>query len=227
MYGEAQAEEIVGEAIAGRRERCVSWSARCFRTTRAGAGPSPRASAASSAWRPRTSTFICCIGAATCRCARRWRRSRHFGPTAEFARGAYPTSIARTWRSCWRSRAAISAQPIKCSITSAARGVEWDLAPFCRQRGIALMAYSPVDQGRLLRDRRLQAIAKRCGVTPATLAIAWLLAQPNVAVIPKAVNQDHVRDNLLAANWVIPPTVRAELERAFPAPTGAEPLAML
>lgn len=109
----------------------------------------------------------------------------------------------------------------------ASRGVEWDLLPFCRQQGIVAMAYSPVGQGRLLRSPVLRALAERHGVSPARVAIAWLLAQPNVTVIPKAVDHDHVRDNLSAADWVLPAAARIDLERAFPSPGRATPLEML
>ena len=57
------------------------------------------------------------------------------------------------------------------------RGIEWDLMPLCRSHGIAIMAYSPLDEGRLLRDRRLAELAERVGATPAQLALAWLLAK--------------------------------------------------
>src|SRR5208337_1111400 len=65
------------------------------------------------------------------------------------------------------------------------RGIEWDLLPFCRRHGIAIMAYSPLDEGRLIRERRLRELAAGAGVAPASLALAWLLAQ-QVAVVAKA-----------------------------------------
>src|SRR5689334_18751484 len=71
------------------------------------------------------------------------------------------------------------------------RGIEWDLLPRCRRQRIAVMAYSPFDEGRLLGDRRLAALARRTGATPAQIALAWLLAQKNVAVIPKASDPQH------------------------------------
>ena len=94
------------------------------------------------------------------------------------APGACPTSIrlghGRTAR---RSPAASTARRIRSCITSDCRGIEWDLLPLCRRRGIAVMAYSPLDEGRLLRKRRLGELAARAGATPAQLALAWLLAQ--------------------------------------------------
>lgn len=108
-----------------------------------------------------------------------------------------------------------------------ARGVEWDLVPLCRGAGIALMAYSPLDQGRLLRERALQAIAARIGATPAQIALAWLLQQRDVAVIPKAADIAHVHDNLSAANLHLDRVACEELDRAFPPPRRATSLRML
>jgi aldehyde reductase len=89
------------------------------------------------------------------------------------------------------------------------------------------MAYSPFDEGRLLRNRRLIAIAKRAGATPAQLALAWLLAQPGVAVIPKASDVAHVEDNFRALEVVLQADLRAEIDRAFPPPKRATPLQMI
>jgi len=107
------------------------------------------------------------------------------------------------------------------------RGIEWDLLPLCRAKGIALMAYSPVDQGRLLRHRGLVALAARLGGTPAEIALAWLLAQPGVSVIPKASDPAHVRYIRAAADLKLAPSVHAELATLFPPPKASVPLAML
>jgi diketogulonate reductase-like aldo/keto reductase len=108
-----------------------------------------------------------------------------------------------------------------------ARGAEWDLVPLCRGARIALMAYSPLDQGRLLRERALQAIATRIDATPAQVALAWLLQQRDVAVIPKAADIAHVHDNLSAANLHLDRVACEELDRAFPPPRRATSLRML
>jgi diketogulonate reductase-like aldo/keto reductase len=107
------------------------------------------------------------------------------------------------------------------------RGIEWDLLPLCRRHGIAVMAYSPLDEGRLLRNRRLAALADRARATPAQIALAWLLAQPNVAVIPKATAMAHVDDNYRALAVAVTPSLRAEIDRVFPAPARASPLKMI
>ena len=107
------------------------------------------------------------------------------------------------------------------------RGIEWDLEPLCRGHGVAIMAYSPLDEGRLLRDRRLAALAEREGVTPAQLALAWLLAKRNVAVIPKTGAAVHVHDNHGALSVELSPAMRTEIERSFPPPKRASPLKMI
>ena len=107
------------------------------------------------------------------------------------------------------------------------RGIEWDLLPLCRRQRIAVMAYSPLDEGRLLKNRELVGIAQRERVKPATLALAWLLAQPGVAVIPKAAAASHVHDNKNALDLALSPPLLQEFDAAFPPPRGAVPLQVI
>lgn len=107
------------------------------------------------------------------------------------------------------------------------RGPEWDLLPWCRNRRLPLMAYSPIEQGRILKDRTLAAVAARHGATPARVALAWLIRQDGMLVIPKATTPEHVRDNAAARDLVLTPEDLADLDRAFPAPTGKRPLELL
>jgi len=109
----------------------------------------------------------------------------------------------------------------------ARRGIEADLLPWCRQRKIPVMAYSPIEQGRILRDRALTALAARHDATPARIAIAWLLREVDIMVIPKARTLAHVRDNLAALDVELTRADLAELARAFPPPSGTQPLEML
>ncbi|HEX8010467.1 MAG TPA: aldo/keto reductase [Casimicrobiaceae bacterium] len=107
------------------------------------------------------------------------------------------------------------------------RGIEWDLLPLCRRHRIAVIAYSPFDEGRLLRNRQLAALAARIGATPAQTALAWLLAQTDVAAIPKAGDPTHVQDNRNALGVNLSPSLHAEIDRIFPPPTRATPLRMI
>lgn len=109
----------------------------------------------------------------------------------------------------------------------ARRGIEWDLLPWCRTRHIPIMAYSPVEQGRLLRHPELLKIATRYDATPAQVALAWVLRQDDVCAIPKAGTPAHVRENRAALELQLTPADLAELDRAFPPPTEKKPLEML
>lgn len=107
------------------------------------------------------------------------------------------------------------------------RGIEFDLVPACRKRRIPIMAYSPIEQGRLLRQRALKEIADRHDATPAQVALAWLLRQDGVIVIPKATAAAHVRENRGATGVQLTPADLAALDRAFPPPASPRPLEML
>jgi diketogulonate reductase-like aldo/keto reductase len=107
------------------------------------------------------------------------------------------------------------------------RGPEFELIPWCRERGVAIMAYSPLEQGRMLNNRGLREVASRHGATPAQVALAWLLRQEGMIVIPKATKLDHMRENRGAADLRLNDEDLAALDRAFPPPTSRTPLGML
>ena len=108
----------------------------------------------------------------------------------------------------------------------ARRGPEFDLLPWMRARGMPLMPYSPLEQGRLQNDG-LSRIAKAKGVTPMQIALAWVLQQPGVMAIPKAGSRAHVEHNLAAADVELTGADLAELDRHFPPPRRKVPLEML
>ena len=107
------------------------------------------------------------------------------------------------------------------------RGVEYDLLPWCQQRGIAIMAYSPIEQGRLVRNDTLIHISKAYQATPAQVALAFLLEREGVIAIPKSANPDRVAENAAAAELEISDEDWAALDAAFPPPTEKRPLAMI
>jgi diketogulonate reductase-like aldo/keto reductase len=107
------------------------------------------------------------------------------------------------------------------------RGLEFDLAPWSRQRGIPLMAYSPVEQGALARNVRLDAVAARHNATAAQIALAWVMHQDGVIAIPKASSQEHVRQNFAALDIALTGEDLADLDRAFPPPTRKRGLEMI
>jgi diketogulonate reductase-like aldo/keto reductase len=107
------------------------------------------------------------------------------------------------------------------------RGIEAGLLPWCRDHGIPIMAYSPIEQGRLLHDRVLTAVAIRHRATPAQVALAWVLRQRDMMVIPKSGTLDHVRENRAALDLALTEQDLAELDRAFPPPKSQRPLELL
>ena len=108
------------------------------------------------------------------------------------------------------------------------RGIEFDLLPWCQERRMPLMAYSPVGQGgRLLKNKTLVEIARRHEATPAQVALSWVLRQPGVIAIPKASDEAHVRANAAALDLRLTAEDLAAIATAFPAPTRKQALAML
>lgn len=107
------------------------------------------------------------------------------------------------------------------------RGVEWELIPQCLERQIPVMAYSPVEQARLLSHGGLARLAQRCKLSPAQLALSWVLRIPGVLAIPKAATLTHVEENRRAADLRLAPDVLAELDRLFVPPSGPHALEML
>ena len=107
------------------------------------------------------------------------------------------------------------------------RGIEFDLMPWCKKRGMPIMAYSPIEQGRILGDATLHAVAARHNATPAQVALAWLIRQDGVIAIPKAGSAAHVDENLAALDLKLTEDDLAALDRAFPPPQGPQPLEML
>jgi len=104
------------------------------------------------------------------------------------------------------------------------RGIAHDLLPWCRRRRVPIMAYSPIEEGRLVRRRALQTVARRQGASPAQVALAWVLRQEGVIAIPKAGTPEHVRENRAALDLRLSTQDLALLDDAFPAPSEPTPL---
>jgi diketogulonate reductase-like aldo/keto reductase len=109
------------------------------------------------------------------------------------------------------------------------RGIEWDLLPWCRSRDIPIMSYSPTEPAhreRLLSNPVLNAVAARRNATPLQVALAWLLHQPGVTAIPKAVQPAHIRENRAAHDLKLTKDDLSDLDGAFPPPHRKVPLVM-
>jgi diketogulonate reductase-like aldo/keto reductase len=107
------------------------------------------------------------------------------------------------------------------------RGIEHDLLPWCRARKIGIMAYSPLEQGRVLLHKTLRTVADRLHATPAQVALAWILRHPDVVAIPKAGHVDRVRENRAALDLRLGPAILAELDAAFKPPSRKKALEMI
>jgi diketogulonate reductase-like aldo/keto reductase len=226
MYGEGGAEEVVGEAISGRRESVfVVSKVYPHNASRKGA----IAACERSLRRLRIETLDLYL--------LHWRGSVPLAETVEGFEQLKRDGKIRAWGVSnfdpfdMAELAAIA--PEGTCVTNqvlyhlGARGIEWDLLPKCQAERIAIMAYSPLGQGRILGHRTLKAVARRHEATPAAVALAWVLRQPHVIAIPKAASLEHLRANAVAADLVLSETDLAELDKAFPPPRGPVPLAML
>jgi diketogulonate reductase-like aldo/keto reductase len=107
------------------------------------------------------------------------------------------------------------------------RGIEYDLIPWCESHGVPIMAYSPIEQGRVLQHPTVRGIAKRHHATTAQVALAWVLRRDGIIAIPKAGSPDHVRENRHALDLHLSDRDMSELDLAFPPPTRKVPLEMI
>ena len=228
MYGDGRSEELVGEAIAGRRDEV-------FLVTKVYPHNASRkgvpAACERSLRRLKTDRIDLYL--------LHWRGSIPFAETiAAFAALQKAGKIRHygvsnldlsDMQELWRVSGgpALAANQLLYNLTR--RGIEWDLLPWLRGRDVPVpvMAYSPVEQGRLLREPRFAAFARRHGMTPAQAALAWLLQQDGVIVIPKTAERKHLKENLGALDLPLDAAQRAELDALFPPPPGPRPLEML
>ncbi|HXQ73805.1 MAG TPA: aldo/keto reductase [Pyrinomonadaceae bacterium] len=114
----------------------------------------------------------------------------------------------------------------------ATRGIEWGLIPWSRERRIPIMAYSPVaqksaEQKRMFNDRNLKSVAAEHGATPAQIALAWVLREPDIIAIPKASQPQHIRENRAALDIELTLEDLAKIDKSFPPPKRKVRLEML
>ncbi len=226
MYGEGGAEELIAEAIAGRRDEVFIVSkvypynasrnaaiAACerslarLRTDRIDLyllhwpGTVPIAETLDAFMTLRTGGKI-----------------RHYG-VSNFDKGEL--------EELWQAPGGKDFQTNQLLYNLVRRGVEWETLPWMRERGIPTMAYSPLEQARLLKDPKLSGFARDHGMTPAQAALRWLLAQNDVIVIPKTTSPDRLKENIAALDRQLTPDEIAELDKLFPPPKSRRPLEML
>jgi diketogulonate reductase-like aldo/keto reductase len=227
MYGEGGAEEVVAEAIAGRRDEAFIVSK--VYPHNAG-GRRLEAACERSLKRLRVDTIDLYL--------LHWRGSIPLADTVEAFERMRGAGKIRRWgvsnldvddlEELGAALPDCASDQVLYNLEN--RGIEHDLLPFCRGRGMPVMAYSPVGQGgALLRHKALRAVvARHGGATPAQVAIAWTLRAPGgVISIPKASHPEHVRQNAAARDLRLSEADLAELDAAFPPPKRKQRLAML
>ena len=226
MYGEGLSEELVGEAIAGRRDEvflvtkvyphnagrrdAVAACERSLRRLR-----TDRIDLYLLHWRggvPLAETMEAFVA------LQQAGKIRHFGVS---------NLDLDDMRELWKVPGGDHVQTNQLLYNLGRRGIEWDLLPWLRERGVPVMAYSPIEQARLLRHAGLKAFAARHGISPAQAALAWLLSRENVIAIPKTGRRDALRENAAALSIALDDAQLAELDALFPPPRGPRPLEML
>jgi diketogulonate reductase-like aldo/keto reductase len=226
MYGDGGAEELLAQAIAGRRDEMFLVSkvypqnagaksavAACERSLRRLA--TDRLDLYLLHWRGRI-PLAETIGA--------FERLRHDGKILRWGVSNFDVDDMQELLALSQGR--------RCAVNQVLyhlgeRGIEWALADLCRGHGVALMAYSPFGEGALLRNPQLARIASAVHATPAQIALAWLLQKDRVIAIPQTSNIAHVIENRRAASLRLSAAVLAKLDAAFPPPSHAQPLAVI
>lgn len=226
MYGDGGAEEIVGEAIAGRRSD-VTIVSKCY-PQHAGARSMPAACDRSLA-RLRVERIDCYL--------LHWRGRTPLAETVDtFERLVREGKIARWGVSNFDvdDMHELLALPDgrRCAANQVLyhlgdRAAETALLPLCRDHGIAMMAYSPLGQGELVASTELRRIAKPLGLSAAQLALAFMLSRDGVVAIPKAADRDHVRDDVEASKVTLDDATIAALDAAFPPPPRARRISIV
>ena len=226
MYGEGKAEELIGEAIAGRRDEAFLVS-KVYpqNATRKGAVTACERSLK----RLRTDRIDLYL--------LHWRGSVPFAETMEAFMALQKAGRIRHYGvsnlDLEDMQELLSVPGGKGAATNqllynlTRRGIEWDFLPWLRKERIPVMAYSPIEQARLVRNPKLAEFAKRYGMTSAQAALAWLLANDDIIAIPKTGKRERLKENVGALDHPLTKEQLAELDHLFAPPKGPAPLQML
>jgi diketogulonate reductase-like aldo/keto reductase len=225
MYGEGGAEEVVGEAIAGRRDEIFLVSkVYPHNASRQGAVTACERSLK----RLRTETLDLYLlhwrgGIPLAETIEAFERLKADGKLRHWGVSNFDLEDMNEVRALAPDGACASNQVL---YHLAERGIEWGLLPDCRGHGLPVMAYSPLGEAALLGNRALGQVAARHAVAPATAALAWVLREEGVIAIPKSADPAHLRDNAAAADLTLDAADLTALDEAFPPPRGPSSLRM-
>jgi diketogulonate reductase-like aldo/keto reductase len=225
MYGEGAAEELIAEAIGGRRDEAFLVSkVYPHNASRQGAV----AACERSLKRLKTDRLDLYL--------LHWRGSIPLAETIEAFAALQKSGKVRHYgvsnfdaadmAELWKVAGGAVTATDQVLYNLVRRNAEPELLPWCRQRRVPLMAYSPIEQGRLARNARLTEFAAHHGMTPTQAALAWLLSRNDVIVIPKTGSRDRLKENLGALDHPLNEAQLVELDRLFPPPKGPQALEM-
>jgi aldehyde reductase len=226
MYGDGRSEELVGEAIAGRRgEVFLVSKVYPHNASRA----AMRASCEASLRRLRVDVLDLYLlhwqgGVPIAETVDGFEALRRDGKIRHWGVSNFDTEAMQQ---LWRAPGGTACQTNQVLYNLGERGIEWDLHPWMRERGLPVMAYSPFDQGRLLRNRALVRFGRDHGMTATQAALAWLLAREGVIAIPKTGRREAVEENAKALAHPLSAAQLQALDALFAPPAGPTPLAML
>ena len=226
MYGEGRSEELVAEAIEGRRDEV-------FLVSKVSPQNASRKGAVAACERSLARLRTECIDLYLLH----WRGNVPLEETIEAFVALQQAGKIRHYgisnldlvdmQELWSVPGGPAVASNQLLYNLARRGIEWDLLPWLRERRIPIMAYSPIEQAKLTLNPKLVDFARRNAMTPAQAGLAWLLAHDDVIVIPKTALRDRLKENIAALDQHLTQTQLAELDRLFPPPTGPRPLEML
>ncbi len=226
MYGKGGAEEIVGDALAGRRDEAFIVSkVYPHNASRDGVVAACERSLARMGT-DRVDLYLL-----------HWAGRHPIGETiagfedlkseGKILRWGVSNFDTHEMEALWSANGGRSCATNQVLYNLARRGVEFDLLPWQRERSIPTMAYSPLEQGRSLSGPRLAGVAERHGTSQMAAALAWVMRDGDVIAIPKASNPEHIRANRAAADLVLTSEDLQDLDAAFPPPTSKRPLEVL
>lgn len=226
MYGSGGAEEVVGQVIAGRRDEVFLVS----KVLPSNSSRSGTIEACERSMQRMGTDHIDLYllhwrgGVPLAETVSALLELREAGKIGDFGVSNLDTG---DMRELWEIEGARDCATNQILFNMTRRGPEYDLLPWCRAHGVPVMAYSPIEQGRLLQDQVLAEVAERHDATPAQAAIAWVLAGQGLCAIPKASRPEHVEQNFGALDIALSDTDLAALNERFPSPSRATPLEVL